>query len=226
MWLSTGSALGPSTIISIYTGGSVVKNLSANAGDTVLIPGSGRSPGEGKGYPLQYSCLGNPMVGYSPWGHKKVRHNLGTTQQQNTHHIFFIHSSVDGHLGYFHILAPINNAAMNTELQVHVSVLVFFRYIPRSAIVGSYCSSTCSILRNLHTVTVPSKSHCQMTRTSIYLNSQTQIIVLSGFHKAKQHRKRKNCFLLYLILRLRVFKYSNQKFAILYADAVKSKWLS
>ena len=49
MWLSTGSALGPSTIISIYTGGSVVKNLSANAGDTVLIPGLGRSPGEGNG---------------------------------------------------------------------------------------------------------------------------------------------------------------------------------
>ena len=42
----------------------VVKNLSANAGevkDTDLIPGSGRSPGEGHGNPLQYSCLENPM---------------------------------------------------------------------------------------------------------------------------------------------------------------------
>ena len=38
----------------------VVKNLPANAGDTGLIPRSGRSPGEGNGYPLQYSCLGNP----------------------------------------------------------------------------------------------------------------------------------------------------------------------
>jgi len=40
----------------------VVKNLPANAGDTRdtgLIPGSGRSPGEGNGYTLQYSCLGN-----------------------------------------------------------------------------------------------------------------------------------------------------------------------
>ena len=41
-----------------------VKNLPANAGDTGdtgLIPGSGRSPGEGNGSPLQYSCLGNRM---------------------------------------------------------------------------------------------------------------------------------------------------------------------
>ena len=42
----------------------VVKNSPANAGekrDAGLIPGSGRSPGEGHGYPLQYSCLENPM---------------------------------------------------------------------------------------------------------------------------------------------------------------------
>ena len=42
----------------------VVKNLSAIAGDTrdvTLIPGSGRSPGEGNGNPLQYFCLENPM---------------------------------------------------------------------------------------------------------------------------------------------------------------------
>ena len=34
---------------------------TSNAGDPSLIPGSGRFPGEGNGYPLQYSCLGNPM---------------------------------------------------------------------------------------------------------------------------------------------------------------------
>ena len=39
----------------------MVKNLSANAGDMGLIPGSGRSAGVGNGNPLQYSCLGNPM---------------------------------------------------------------------------------------------------------------------------------------------------------------------
>ena len=47
-----------------FPGGTVVKNLSASAGDTrdmSLNPGSGRSPGGGHGNPLQYSCLENPM---------------------------------------------------------------------------------------------------------------------------------------------------------------------
>ena len=44
-----------------FLGGSVVKKLPANAGDTGVIPGSGRSPEEGNGNPLQHSCLGNPM---------------------------------------------------------------------------------------------------------------------------------------------------------------------
>ena len=41
--------------------GSVVKNPPANAGDTGSTPGSGRSPGEGNGNPLKYSCLEDPM---------------------------------------------------------------------------------------------------------------------------------------------------------------------
>ena len=44
-----------------FHGGSGVKNLPANAGDAGSIPGFGRSPREGNGYSLQYSCLGNPM---------------------------------------------------------------------------------------------------------------------------------------------------------------------
>ena len=47
-----------------FPGGTVVKNLSANAGDSRnlgLIPGLGISPGEGNGNPLQYTCLKNPM---------------------------------------------------------------------------------------------------------------------------------------------------------------------
>ena len=47
-----------------FPGGSVVKNLLANAGDkgdVGLSPGSGKSPGGGNGNPVQYSCLGNPI---------------------------------------------------------------------------------------------------------------------------------------------------------------------
>ena len=58
-------------------GGSVVKNLPANAGDAGSSLGSGKSPGEGNGTPLQYSCLGNPMNGVT----ERVRHNLMTKQQ-------------------------------------------------------------------------------------------------------------------------------------------------
>ena len=44
-----------------FSGSSVVKNPPAIVGDADSIPGSGRSPGEGNGNPLHYSCLGNPM---------------------------------------------------------------------------------------------------------------------------------------------------------------------
>ena len=67
------------------------------------------------------------------------------------HHIFSIHSSVDGHLGCFHDLAIINSSVMNTGVRVffRIGVFVFSRCMPRNGIAGSYGSST---LRNLHTV--------------------------------------------------------------------------
>ena len=53
-----------------FPGGSDGKESACNAGDLGSIPGPGRSPGEGNGNPLQYSCLENPMesslAGYSP----------------------------------------------------------------------------------------------------------------------------------------------------------------
>ena len=49
-------------------GGSYGKASVYNAGDLGSIPGSGRSPGEGNGNPLQYSCLENPMDGRA-WCH-------------------------------------------------------------------------------------------------------------------------------------------------------------
>ena len=58
------------------------KEPNCNEGDLGSIPGLRRSPGEGHGNPLQYSCLDNPhgqrgLVGYSPWGHR-VRHDWAT----------------------------------------------------------------------------------------------------------------------------------------------------
>ena len=50
-----------------FPGGSVVKNLPANAGDEGSTPGWGRSNGEGDGNPLQCSCLENPMGGGAWW---------------------------------------------------------------------------------------------------------------------------------------------------------------
>ena len=60
----------------------MVKNLPANARDTGLILGSGRSPGEGNSNPLQYSCLGNLMDRGAWWatihGVARVKHSLAT----------------------------------------------------------------------------------------------------------------------------------------------------
>ena len=57
-----------------FPGSSDNKEYAYTAGDPASIPGWGRSPGEGHGNPLQYSCLENPHrqrspAGYSPWGH-------------------------------------------------------------------------------------------------------------------------------------------------------------
>ena len=54
------------------------------------------------------------------------------------YHNFFIHSSVDGHLGYFHVLVIVNSVAMNNGMHVSFSVLVSSGYMPRIGIHGSY----------------------------------------------------------------------------------------
>ena len=64
----------------------MVKNLPANAGDlgdAGLIPGSGKSPGEGNGNPLQYSCLENPMDRGTWWA---MVHGVAKSQMQLSTH--------------------------------------------------------------------------------------------------------------------------------------------
>ena len=70
-----------------FRGGSAGKESACNAGDPRSIPGLGRSPGEAKGYPLQYSALENPMD--CPWGRKESdtaeRLPLHTTTKESMH---------------------------------------------------------------------------------------------------------------------------------------------
>ena len=68
------------------------------------------------------------------------------------YHTFFIHSSVDGNLGYFHVLAIVNSAAMNNGIHMSLSILVSSGYMPRSGIAGSYGSFIPGFLWNLHTI--------------------------------------------------------------------------
>ena len=77
-----------------FPGGAVVKSLPANARGMGLIPGPGRSPGEGNGNPLQYSCQENfhtqrNLACYSPWGLKESDMTEHTCNCDFSFHTFF-----------------------------------------------------------------------------------------------------------------------------------------
>jgi len=87
---------------------------------------------------------------------QRVGYDLGTKQKQYSivyvYYIFFIHSSIIGHLACFHVLAMVNSAAMNIGVNVSFRIMVFSRYMPRSEDTGLYDNSMLSFLRYLHTV--------------------------------------------------------------------------
>ena len=70
-----------------FPGGSEVKASACSAGDLGSIPGSGRSPGEENGDPLQYSCLENPMDG-GDW--QATVHGVAKSRTQRSDFTFFL----------------------------------------------------------------------------------------------------------------------------------------
>ena len=100
------------------------------------------------------------------------------------YHIFFIHSSVDGHLGCFHVLANVNIAALKSGAHGSFRIVVFSGYMPSTGIAGSYGRFTPSFLRNFptafHNGYVSLHSH-QQCRKFPFLHILYSIYSLWGF---------------------------------------------
>ena len=124
-----------------FPGGLDDKESACNVGDQGSIPGSGRSPGEGNGNPLQYSCLENPMdggrlAGYSPWDCKES----GITEW--LHFSFFCNILVHGPHYRYCLSCDNNSNKKSLEKKILVALLCWF-------------SSCCSITKSCPTLCDP-----------------------------------------------------------------------
>ena len=109
-----------------FPGGSDSKESSCSVGDPGLILGLGRSPGEGQGNPLQYSCLENPhgqrsLVGYSPCGHKE----LNTTEQLKIFLFFFTLSWLE----MLKVVVVFNGVIIMLYIQFYVPEIAVFYWV-------------------------------------------------------------------------------------------------
>jgi hypothetical protein len=111
------------------------------------------------------------------------------------YHIFCIHSSVEGHLSYFHLLAIINKAAMN--IVEHVSFLpvgTSSGYMPRRGIAGSSSTTMSNFLRNHQT-------DFQSGRTSLQSHQHGRSVPLSPH--PRQHLLSPECFIFAILTGVR-----------------------
>ena len=116
-----------------FVSGSDGKESTCSAGDPGLIPVLGRSPGEGNGSPLQYSCLENPkasqrsLAGYSPWSRKES----DPTEATDTHSPSMISRSwkilprLNGCIAIYHTLCPYPRGLFPAGVHVVFQFLTF-----------------------------------------------------------------------------------------------------